>query len=275
MIVTGNISLKRRYTFNKSRGIVPRSIFGTFQMPVPLLNDQIIDVVCFNASAGLFRQFVSISWQRFVEFGGTLLAQKIGYLIHLEDTKVRNKLLTVFALAVLAIATGCTQTDTTNANANANANAAPATTTRAAADNSEITTTTDSSGVKTETRVFKNNPRVSKVVVTTDSSGRRTTKVYSPTGTEKVVDNVGDALTETGDAIASAAGWTADKAKEGANEAGDKLEDAKDQTVKGAKEVGDKLEDAKDQTVKGAKTVGKKTEAGAKKAGKAIKDALP
>ncbi len=95
------------------------------------------------------------------------------------------------------------------------------------------------------------------MVVTTDRSGRRTTRVYSPSGTEKVVDNVGDALTETGDAIATAAGWTVDKAKEGANEAGDKLEDAKDQTVKGAK------------------TVGKKTAEGAKKAGQAVKDALP
>ncbi|HKO96315.1 MAG TPA: hypothetical protein VJU86_04950 [Pyrinomonadaceae bacterium] len=170
-----------------------------------------------------------------------------------------NRLLTVLAVALFAVSAGCNTTDNSNASANANANAnvaVPATTTRAGADDSEITTTTDASGVRTETRVFKNNPRVSRVVVTTDREGRRTTRVYSPSGTEKVVDNVGDALTETGDAIASAAGWTVDKTKEGANE------------------VGDKLEDAGDQAVKGAKTAGKKTAEGAKKAGKAVKDAL-
>lgn len=43
------------------------------------------------------------------------------------------------------------------------------------------------------------------------------------------------------------------KLKKATIEVGDKLEDAKDQTVKGAKEVGDKAEDAKDLTVKGVK----------------------
>ena len=169
---------------------------------------------------------------------------------------MRHKILTILAVGMLAIGAGCNQTDNANTTA-ANANAtAPTTTTRAGADNSEITTTTDANGVTTETRVFKNNPRVSKVIVTTDRSGRRTTRVVSPSGTEKVVENVGNALDETGDAIANAAGWTVDKTKEGATE------------------VGDKLEDAKDQTAKGAKTVGKKTAEGAKKAGKAIKDAV-
>jgi hypothetical protein len=164
---------------------------------------------------------------------------------------VRNKILAILAVAMLAVSAGCNQTDNANVTAT-NVNAAPTTTTVAGADNSEITTTVNPDGVKTETRVFKNNPRVSRVVVTTDRSGRRTTRVYSPTGTEKVVDNIGDALNETGDAIATAAGWTVDKATEGANEVGDKLEDAKDQTAKGAKKVGRE----------------------AKKAGKAIKDAV-
>ncbi len=168
---------------------------------------------------------------------------------------MRNKILAILAVAMLAVSAGCNQTDNANTTAT-NVNAAPTTTTVAGADNSEITTTVNPDGVKTETRVFKNNPRVSRVVVTTDRSGSRTTRVYSATGTEKVVDNVGDALNETGDAIATAAGWTVDKTKEGVNE------------------VGDKLEDVKDQTAKGAKTVGKKTAEGAKKAGKAIKDAV-
>lgn len=188
---------------------------------------------------------------------GTLLADCLVKTIYLEEKKLRNKILTVLALATLAVSAGCNTTDNTNATANLNANAAsPATASRVGPDDTVITTTTDARGVKTETRVFRNNPRVSRVVVTTDSSGRRTTRVYSPSGTEKVVDNVGDALTETGDAIASAAGWTVDKTKAGANE------------------VGDKLEDVGDQTAKGAKTVGKKTAEGAKKAGKAIKDAV-
>ena len=108
---------------------------------------------------------------------------------------MRNKILTVLSLAMLAVGAGCNQTDNANVSAtNVNATAAPTTTTRTGADNSEITTTVDASGVKTETRVFRNNPRVARVVVTTDRSGRRTTRVVAPSGTEKVVDNVGDAL---------------------------------------------------------------------------------
>jgi hypothetical protein len=166
---------------------------------------------------------------------------------------VSNKLLIVIAVAILAVAgAGCNTTD----NANANANMAATATTTAGPDNSEITTSTDATGVKTETRVFRNNPRVSKVVVTTRPNGQRTVRVYSVSGEEKVVDNVGDALETTGEALAKAAGWTADKA-----------EDV-------GKEIGDKAEDVGDQTVKGAKTVGKKAAEGAKKTGKAIKDVV-
>lgn len=168
-----------------------------------------------------------------------------------------NKLLIGCAAAVLALASSaCNTTDNANANVNANANLAAATTTRPGADNSDITTTTDASGVRTETRVFRNNPRVRRVVVTTQPNGQRTVRVYSVSGEEKVVDNIGDALEETGDAIASAAGWTVDKTGEALNEAGDKLED-----------VGD-------ATAKGAKTVGKKTAEGAKKVGSKVKDAV-
>lgn len=187
-----------------------------------------------------------------------------------------NKLLSGLALMVLAVTgSACSATDNANATANSNANTAVASdTTRPGPDDSVIVTHTDESGVKTETRTFKNNPRVSKVVVTTTADGRRTVRAHSPTGTEKVVDNVANALDETGDAIASAAGWTADKAKVGLNEAGDKLEDAKDKTVSGAKVVGDKLEDVGDKTASGAKKIGNKTVEGAKKAGSAVKKAV-
>src|ERR1700682_2803144 len=103
----------------------------------------------------------------------------------------------IAALAIFGAA--CSDSTESNTNANSNTdNTASATTT--APDNSEVTTTTDSKGVKTETRTFKNNPRVSKVVVTT-SNGNRTVKVYSPSGEEKDVSKSEspDALHATGD----------------------------------------------------------------------------
>jgi acetyl-CoA carboxylase alpha subunit len=160
---------------------------------------------------------------------------------------VSNKLLIGFAIAMLAAASaGCSTTDNANANANANANSAVASnTTQPGPDNSEITTSVDANGVKTETRVFYNNPRVAKVVVTT-RDGKRTTTVYATSGQSKdLKEEVGDALSATGNAIADAAGFLAEK------------------TV-----------DIADKTKEGAKTVGEKTAEGAKKAGKAIKKAV-
>ena len=176
-----------------------------------------------------------------------------------------KKFLTVLAIATLsAAASACSTTENANANLNANANMAVAqTTTRTAEDGSVITTTTDASGVKTETRVFGNNPRVSRVVVTTNPAGRRTVRAYSAGGETKEVNDVGDALEVSGDKIADAAGWVADKTKDGVAEAGDKLEDLGDKTADGAKKVGE-----------GAKKVGEKTVEGAKKTGSAIKKAV-
>jgi hypothetical protein len=97
----------------------------------------------------------------------------------LEESDVSKKLLTVLAIAILTVGgAACAKND----NANANLNATGAVETRQAADNSEITTTTDASGVKTETRVFRNNPRVSKVVVTTHPKVSLTVSFYSKTG---------------------------------------------------------------------------------------------
>ena len=158
-----------------------------------------------------------------------------------------NKLLIGFAIAMLAAASaGCSTTDNANANAKANANSALASDiTNPGPDNSEITTSVDANGVKTETRVFHNNPRVAKVVVTT-RDGKRTTTVYAPGGQSKdLKEEAGDALSATGNAIADAAGFLAEK------------------TV-----------DIADKTKEGAKTVGEKTAEGAKKAGKAIKKAV-
>jgi len=175
--------------------------------------------------------------------------------------------ITLLALSFLIV--GCQSAQ----EANTNANTAPATT--AGPDNSEITTATDNTGTRTETRVFRDNPRVSKVVVTT-RDGKRTVRVYSKTGEERELkDDVGDALQATGDKIADGAGWVADKAetafdktkdgvKAGAMEVADKAEDVADKTKSTAKTVGEESKDA-------AQTVANKTKAGAKKTGRTIK----
>jgi hypothetical protein len=173
-------------------------------------------------------------------------------------------------MAVLAsFAVGCSQDATTQNNTNS-----AVTTTRQGPDNSEITTTIDPNGVKTETRTFRNNPKVSKVVVTT-RDGKRTVRAYSPSGEEKEVNDVGDALEVTGEKVAAGAGWAADKGEDVVGEVPDKAEDVADKTVDTAKTVGDKTaEGAKkvgEKTAEGAKKVGEKTAEGAKKTGKAIK----
>ena len=172
----------------------------------------------------------------------------------------KRLLLALLLVALILGISGCARTDET-------ANANTAQTTRPAPDNSEVMTTIDANGTKTETRVFRNNPRVSRVVVTTTRDGTRTVKVHSPSGEEKVVSSIGNALEVTGDTLADAAGWVADKGEDAVGEAGDKLEDVGDKTVEGAKAVGEK-------TAEGAKTVGKKTAQGAKKVGSKVKDAV-
>jgi predicted urease superfamily metal-dependent hydrolase len=206
---------------------------------------------------------------------------------------VNKRVLVLMVAMLVALAAGCTRheaanaSDTQNANANANATAANGTTT-AGPDNSEITTSVDANGTRTETRTFKNNPRISRVVVTT-RDGRRTVRAVSPSGEEREVNTDENVLEATGDKVAAAAGFVADKTKDAVGEAGDKAEDVKDKTVSGAKKVGseaaDKAEDVGDKTVSGAKKVGSvtadkaedvgdKTVSGAKKVGSATKKAV-
>ena len=176
-----------------------------------------------------------------------------------------KRILVALTLAVLSFTLiGCQNANTTNTNANT------AETTATGPDNSQITTTTDKSGTRTETRVFSNNPRISKVVVTT-RDGKRTTTVYSKTGESREINDAGDALSATGDKLADSAGWVAnktepvvDKTKEGVNEVGDKAEDVKDKTTSTAKTVGR-------QTKEGAKTVANKATSVTKKTGSTIK----
>lgn len=195
-------------------------------------------------------------------------------------------LLTMLMLA--AFAGGCTNSSTANDNVNAN-QGAQAAATKPGPDNSEVTTSVDANGTRTETRVFKDNPHISKVVVTT-RNGQRTVRATSRSGEEREVKSDENVLEATGDKVASAAGFVADKAedvpgetKSAAKTAGDKAADVTDKTVSTTKKVGsetaDKAEDVKDVTVSTSKKVGEKTAEGAKKVGsetkKAVKKVIP
>ena len=182
-------------------------------------------------------------------------------------------LLTILLLAAAGV--GCSSDP---ASTNATQNPAQATTSPGP-DNSEISTTVDKDGTRTETRTFRNNPRVSKVEVKTTRAGQRTVKVTSPSGVEKIVETTEDVLQATGDKVADAAGFVATEGEKAANEVGDKAEDVKDKTVSTSKDVGEKtVEGAKtvgEKSVEGAKKVGSKTVEGAKKAGSAVKKVIP
>jgi hypothetical protein len=183
---------------------------------------------------------------------------------------------------LVALAAGCAQNGATDQNA---ATATQSPTTAPGPDNSEITTAVDASGTKTETRTFRNNPHISKVVVTT-RDGKRTVKATSPSGEERVIETTENVLEATGEAVAKSAGFVADKGEDVVGEAGDKAEDVKDKAqsvgekaVDTSKEVGEKTVDvtkkAGEKTVEGAKKVGDKTVEGAKKAGSAVKKVVP
>ena len=180
-------------------------------------------------------------------------------------------------IAAVLLATACNQSSDANVNANANSNAGntASTVTTSGPDNSEITTTTDSNGVKTETRTFKANPRVSKVVVTT-RNGNRTSKVYSASGEEKDVSS-GDpnVLEATGDAVADSAGWVKDKSLTVADKTKEGAVTVADKTVDISKKVADKTVDTTktvaSKTKHGTMTVVDKTKQGARKTGNAIK----
>jgi len=230
---------------------------------------------------------------------GTKFAEIIpSYMNHQEEIDVRMKLsLTLCALALAAVVSGCSKSDNTNATANTNAtdpnataNASPANPTvgqnptgtdptqtmtpqpnpaMPGPDNSEVQTAMDTNGVVTETRTFKNNKYITKVVRTTRDGTNRTVKVYNAKGESKNLpkDKVENAMKESGDALAAAAGWTVDKSKDAASATKEGAEVVADKTTEGAKTVADK-------TVQGAKKVGQKTAEGAKKGAKTIKNAV-
>jgi hypothetical protein len=165
------------------------------------------------------------------------------------------------------------------ANANMTTTAASTPMTTADAADGEVVTT-EEGGVRTQTRTFRNNKRVQRVVVTTDASGKRTARVYTSGGQMRELPEgkVETALTATGDAVADAAGFVGDKAADVGRGVADKAEDVGRPVADKAEDIGrgvaDKAEDVGRPVVKGAKKVGEKTVDGAKKVGGAIKDAV-
>src|ERR1041384_8571867 len=112
--------------------------------------------------------------------------------------------------------TGCSS-DSTNSTANSNsvnanltntnATTSVATSSPTTASPDYDTTTTTENGVTTETRTYHNNPRISKVVITTNN-GKRTATVYNATGEKKEINDsskLDTVLDKSGDAIADAA----------------------------------------------------------------------
>ena len=186
-----------------------------------------------------------------------------------------RKTLSVLTLLIAVAFISACNSDSTNSSTPPVAEA----TTQPAPDNSEVTTKVDASGVRTQERVFKGNPRISRVVVTT-KDGTRTVKAYSAKGEESdIKSETEDVLVATGDKVADAAGFVGDKAedvagetkdvsKDIAKETADKAEDVAGKTVDTAKTVGEK-------SASGAKKVGSATVSGAKKAGSAVKKVIP
>lgn len=167
-------------------------------------------------------------------------------------------------LSLVVFAAACSGTDS------ANSNTVAETVTKPAPDNSEVTTKVDANGVKTEERVFKNNPHISRVVVTTTKDGKRTVKAYSPSGEEREVKSTTeDVLDATGEKVAGAAGFVADKGEDVAGEAKDVAGEAKDKTEEGVEKAADATKKVGDATVSGAKKVGSEATSGAKKVGDA------
>jgi hypothetical protein len=200
---------------------------------------------------------------------------------------VRKQFVISLCALALAAATAACSGGAGNANSANNTNAANANNANAssggpvaAPDGSQIVRT-EEGGVVTETRTFGEG-RIERVVVST-RDGRRTARVYARDGEIRDLPEgkVESALTETGENIAEAAGFLADKGEEAAGEIGDKAEDvgdaakragetAADKTRAGVREAGDKAEDVGDKAKSGAR----KAASGAKKVGSAVKDKI-
>src|ERR1044072_10021996 len=92
---------------------------------------------------------------------------------------VTNKICLFTIPLIAALGVGCATNHAQDANSNSAATQTQAqATTSPGPDNSEIATTVNADGTRTETRTFKDNRRISKVTVTT-RNGVKTVKVTS------------------------------------------------------------------------------------------------
>lgn len=187
-----------------------------------------------------------------------------------------KKFLTIISILSLSmLAASCASSDNAaNTNANANTDSTTtATTTTVGPDNSEVITT-NTNGVRTETRTFRNNPRVSRVVVTT-RDGKTTARAYSPSGEERELSVPEKALNATGEAIADAVGFVKDKGGDVIDKTKETGKTVGEKTVEGTEKVVNKTADAAktvgSKTKEGAEIVVDKTKEGVKKTGKAVK----
>ncbi|MEO6393538.1 MAG: hypothetical protein ABIP75_16935 [Pyrinomonadaceae bacterium] len=115
-------------------------------------------------------------------------------------------------------------------------------------DNSETSTVMDKNGDVVETRVFKNNPNVSKVEVLTkikDGKIVKTITVYDKNGkAHSVPESRSESIMqETGDDIARVAGIIAGGSKDAANDAKEKAEKVANKTVDASQTAADKAKE--------------------------------
>lgn len=198
---------------------------------------------------------------------------------------MRSKLLLTICLLIPgALAIGCSSANTNNASNTTNANASnttsvtntSTTTTTATNTSGEYETTITNDGVlRIETRAYRNNPRISKVEITT-RDGKRTARVTSTTGETRDIpeEKVESVINGTADAIADAAGFVTDKSKDAASAVKEGGEKAVDKGKEGAQKVAEGAKTVGEKAVDGTKTAAEKTAEGAKKAGKAVKNAV-
>lgn len=187
----------------------------------------------------------------------------------------------VSALLLMAFMAGCSSTsnaNNTNANANVNSNTTTTTTTNTTssvttsspATSAEYeTTTAEENGSRVETRTYRNNERISKVVITTKGN-QRTMKVYPAGGGEAREVNKSDVeslMDASADRIADAAGFVKSKTTTAAQATANTAQTVGHATANTARTVGE-------TTANVASTVGHKTANGAKKVGGAVKRAV-
>jgi hypothetical protein len=184
-----------------------------------------------------------------------------------------KKLLIIYSFALLVLAAFSTQARAHRIGTNANASI-----TQDPSDG-EITTTVEN-GFTIQTRTFKDDKRISRVVVTTAPDGTKTARVYNRRGAARDLSPsaVDSALAMNADALADASGFAnepkdvADVTKEAAKDVKQDTKKAADKTVEGAKTVADDTAKVAEKTADTSKTAAEKTADTSKKVGEKTAD---